>query len=140
MKQQFITTYQTLVKAPASKTWNALINPEVVKEYFFGSQLSTDWKVGRPIYFSGIWEGKPYRDKGIVLEYTPEKSLRFSYLSDWSGLADLPENYLMITYTLLPHLDGTIVTITQTNYNAEKAAHSKANWANVMDGMKRLIE
>jgi uncharacterized protein YndB with AHSA1/START domain len=100
MQQHFKAHYKTTIHAPMEKVWDALTNPVVVKEYFFGSDLVTDWKVGSPIYFQGEWEGKPYQDKGIVLEFTPLKSLSFSYLSNWSGLPDLPENYLLIIYEI----------------------------------------
>ena len=52
------------VNAPAAKVWEALTNPEIVKKYFFGTNVKTDWKVGSPIIWEGEWEGKSYRDKG----------------------------------------------------------------------------
>jgi len=37
--------------------------------------------------------------------------------------------------------DGkTILKIKQTNYDAEKAEHSEANWGTVIDGLKKLVE
>jgi uncharacterized protein YndB with AHSA1/START domain len=31
--------------------WRALTEPELVKEYFFGTTLVTDWAVGSPIVY-----------------------------------------------------------------------------------------
>ena len=45
------STYQTIIKAPVNKVWDALINPEMVKQYFFGSDQQTDWEIGSNI----IW-------------------------------------------------------------------------------------
>jgi len=132
--------YKTIVKAPIQKVWDALTNPATVKEYFFGSNLVTDWKVGSPIYFQGEWEGKPYKDKGIVKEYVPHSFLTYTYLSNWSGLPDSPENYLEIKYEVKTVDEGTELIITQSNYDEEKAKHSEENWATVMGGMKKLIE
>jgi len=53
---------------------------------------------------------------------------------------DTPENYLEISYEVKTVVDGTGLTITQTNYDEEKAKHSEENWAEVMDGMKKLVE
>jgi uncharacterized protein YndB with AHSA1/START domain len=140
MQTQHQTTYSTVLKAPVEKVWEAITNPSIVKQYFFGTDLVTDWKPGSPLYFRGEWEGKPYEDKGTVLEYTPLKSLAYSYLSSWSGMADKPENYLHITYTVRPVAEGTELTITQTNYDEERAKHSEGNWAMVIDGMRKLVE
>src|SRR5688500_7423959 len=135
------TTYKTTINAPIEKVWDALTNPEMVKQYFFGSEQQTDWKVGSPIIWNGEYEGQSYVDKGRVLEFEPNHKLAFSYLSSWSNMEDKPENYLMVTYEVTPAENGgTELTITQTNYDAEKAAHSAENWKVVIDGMKELIE
>jgi uncharacterized protein YndB with AHSA1/START domain len=140
MQAHHQTTYSTVIKAPVEKVWEAITNPTIVKQYFFGTDLVTDWKPGSPLNFRGEWEGKPYEDKGKVLEYTPLKSLAYSYLSSWSGMADEPENYLHISYAVKPVAEGTELTITQTNYDEERAKHSEGNWAMVIDGMKKLVE
>jgi uncharacterized protein YndB with AHSA1/START domain len=136
----FYAKYNTLVKAPVEKVWDALTNPDLVKQYFFGTQLTTDWKVGSKISFSGEWDGKPYEDKGIVHEYMPNHKAVYTYLSSWSGLDDLPENYLLITYEVEAAEGGTQLSIVQTNFDEEKAKHSEASWEAMIDGMKKLIE
>lgn len=140
MQTNFITEYKTVIKAPVDKVWNALTDPELVKQYFFGSSQETDWKVGSPILWRGEYEGKPYEDKGMVLEFKPKQKLSFTYLSRWSGLADKPENYLLVTYEVKQLENKTELTITQSNYDEEKAKHSSENWAMVVDGLKKIVE
>jgi uncharacterized protein YndB with AHSA1/START domain len=140
MQKQFITDYQTIIKSPIEKVWDALTNPEMVNKYFFGSQLETTWEVGTSIIWKGEYEGKMYLDKGLVLEYIPNKELSFSYLSDWSGREDKPENYLQIRYEVMELDNDTQLRITQTNYDEEKVKHSEENWASVIDMLKNLIE
>jgi uncharacterized protein YndB with AHSA1/START domain len=140
MQTNFKTNYRTIVKAPIEKAWNALTNAEIVKQYFFGSDQVTDWKVGSPIYFRGEYEGKSYEDKGIVQEYVPNKKLSFSYLSSWNALEDKPENYLLVQYEVKEVPEGTELTITQSNYDEEKAKHSAENWKIVIDGLKKIVE
>ncbi|HTD40922.1 MAG TPA: SRPBCC family protein, partial [Mucilaginibacter sp.] len=65
------------VNAPAGKVWEALTNPEIVKQYFFGTNVKTDWKKGSPIIWEGEWEGKTYRDKGEILDIDPGKFVRY---------------------------------------------------------------
>jgi len=93
-----------------------------------------------PIIFQGEWEGKSYQDNGVVQEYIPYQKLAYSYLSNWSGLPDVRENYLLISYEVKKVTEGTVLTITQGNYDAEKAKHSEENWAQIVDAMKKLIE
>lgn len=139
MQTNHLTTYETTIAAPLAKVWEALTQPALVKQYFFGTDLVTTWQLGSPLEFRGEWENTGYVDKGTVLEFVPEQRLSYSYLSSWSGLPDTPENYLKITYEVWSTENGTGLRITQTNYDAEKAKHSEGNWAQVIDGMKVLL-
>ena len=112
----------------------------MVKQYFFGSNQETDWNVGSKILWTGEYEGTTYVDKGIVLEFLPNKKLSYSYLSSWSGLDDKPENYLLVIYEVKPVEVGTELTIIQSNYDEDKAKHSAENWATVIDGLKKIVE
>lgn len=140
MNTKYQSNYKTIINAPISKVWDALTKPEIVKEYFFGSNQETDWKVGSPIIWTGEYEGTTYIDKGIVQEYEPNKKLTYSYLSSWSGLEDKPENYLLVTYEVREVDGATELTISQTNYDEEKANHSESNWAIVIDGLRKIVE
>lgn len=132
--------YRALIKAPIEKVWDALVNPEMVKQYFFGSHQETDWNEGSQILWTGKYEGTTYVDKGVVLEFSPNKRLSYSYLSSWSGLDDKPENYLWVSYEVAQTENGTELIITQSNYNEEKAQHSADNWKVVIEELKKLIE
>ena len=140
MQTHFKIHYKTTVNAPVEKVWDALTNPEIIKQYFFGTELLTNWEVGSDIVFQGEWEGQKYKDPGKVLEYSHNEKLAYSYLSNWSGKEDKPENYLWVCYEVKPIDNGTELTISQTNYDEERAKHSETNWASLIDGMKKNIE
>jgi uncharacterized protein YndB with AHSA1/START domain len=141
MVRKFTARASAIIHAPASKVWEALTKPELIKEYLFGTQVSTDWQVGSPITYRGVWQGKAYEDKGKILEVEPGRLLVSTFLSSLSGLPDVPENYNTVRYELTPQVDDTLVTVTQDN-NAthEDAQHSEQNWNIVLDGMKKLLE
>lgn len=127
-------------KAPVDKVWDALTKPELIQQYFFGTQLDTSWKPGEPIFWRGVWEGVSYEDKGIVLEFEPSKRLRYNYWSSFSGTPDIPENYAEITYEVQESDGGTLLTITQTGLESEeKRAHSEQSWATMMQEMEKLF-
>ena len=141
MNNKFPAEATTVVNVPASKVWEALTNPSLIKQYLFGTEVTSDWKVGNPITYRGEWEGKPYEDKGEILQIEPEKLLVSTFWSSLAGLPDVPESYKTVHYELSPENGGTKLTITQDN-NADQAEadHSAQNWNTVMDGMKKLLE
>jgi uncharacterized protein YndB with AHSA1/START domain len=141
MNQTFVARVTVTIHASAPKVWAALTRPELIQQYLFGTEVSTDWKVGSPITYRGIWEGKAYEDKGKVHQMEPEKLLVSTFWSSLSGLADIPENYRTVTYELSPDGGGTRLTLTQDNNpTQDDANHSEQNWKMVLDGLKKLLE
>ena len=63
------------INADKSKVWDALINPEIIKQYFFGTEVVSDWEVDSEIIFQGEYQGTKYRDKGNILKIESEKIL-----------------------------------------------------------------
>jgi len=121
--------------------WEGLTRAELVKRYFFGTDLQTSWEVGSPIKFIGEWEGVTYEDKGLVLKFEPYQEIKYNYWSSMSGLPDEAEHYTVITYTLEEEGFGTKLRIEQGPMKDEEtAAHSEGNWLSVMVGMKELLE
>jgi uncharacterized protein YndB with AHSA1/START domain len=141
MINENVLVLEISINASISKTWDSLTNPDLIKQYFFGTNLITTWEIGSPIIFSGEWEGKPYEDKGVILDYQFEKLLKYNYWSNFSGTEDIPENYADISYQLSENKGVTILEITQTGFkDLEAVEHSRANWIAIMNGMKEKIE
>jgi len=55
----FIAVKQITIHASRQAVWQALVDPEKVKQYMHGTNMKTDWSVGSPI----TWKG----DGGTVL-------------------------------------------------------------------------
>ena len=141
MTEKFVAKASTTINAPTSRVWEALTQPDLIKQYLFGTQVTTDWKVGSPITYEGIWEGKAYKDKGVILQVEPRKLLVSTFWSALSGLPDIPENYQTVRYELAAEDGGTRLTILQdNNATQEDANHSAQNWNMVLGGMKQLLE
>jgi len=92
MTRGYEAVNKVTISAPRAEVWDALTNPEKVKKWMHGTEMSTDWKEGSPITWTGEWKGKPYQDKGEVLEIEPEKMLRYTHWSPMGGSEDKPEN------------------------------------------------
>jgi len=141
MKESITAKVSTTINASTEKVWKALTTPELLKQYFFGSDIITDWKVGSSIIYRGQWQGKPYEDKGKILKYEPEKLLVTTHWSPLSGVPDSPENYHTVSYELSDREGKTHLTLTQdNNASEEERDHSEKNWTLVLDGLKKLLE
>lgn len=141
MNQELIAEKSITIHAPIDKVWEALTSPALIKQYFFGTEAVSDWKVGSSIIFRGTWEGKPYEDKGTILAFEKAKYLKYNYWSCFSGTADTPENYANIIYSLAVNKDGTVLTITQDHCLSEESRdHSVKNWGTVLGNLKKLLE
>ena len=129
------------IKAPAAKVWKALTDASIVKQYFFGTNVKSDWKKGSPIIWEGEWEGKSYQDTGKILDIDPGKYIKYNYWSSMSGTENKPENYANITYTLDEKDGKTELKLTQDNIkNKESLEHSEQNWMMVFGKMKEMVE
>jgi uncharacterized protein YndB with AHSA1/START domain len=137
-----ITAKSTIqINAPVSKVWEALVDPQLIKQYLFGTEVTTDWKVGSPITYKGVWEGKPYEDKGTILEIEPEKRLVSTYWSAFSGLPDSSEHYQTVRYELHPNGGThTVLTILQDNIKLEDVPRFEQNWDMTLAAMKKVVE
>ncbi len=141
MKNNMTVSVKISIDAPVAKVWNALKKPEIIKQYFFGTEAKSDWKVGNPVTFRGEWEGKSYEDKGTIIANEPNKLLSYSYWSSMSGKEDKPENYANVTYELTQRNNATDLTVTQDNIADEKTKeHSEQNWRSVLSDLKKLLE
>jgi uncharacterized protein YndB with AHSA1/START domain len=137
----FSSTSSIVINAPLEKVWEALTKPELVKQYFFGTNLVTNWEVGSPIFFRGEFDGKQYEDKGTVLVFSPMTALSFNYWSSFNNLPDTPEMRQILEYVVEQTPEGIRITIKQSNVDTqERADHSAKNWDMVLQGLKKMLE
>lgn len=129
------------IDAPAEKVWRALTDPASIAQFMFGARVTTDWRPGSPITYDGEWKGKPYRDKGTVLEVAPNRLLKTTHFSPLSGKEDVPENYNIVTYELTPRDGGTVVRVIQENNPDQNMVdESEKTWAMMLGQLKSVVE
>lgn len=142
MLNDLVVSRSIEINAPLAKVWKGLTDPSIIKDYLFGTETVTDWKVGSEIVFQGEWEGKQYRDKGVILEFVPNELISYSYWSGFFGLEDKPENYSLVTYNVEKITDDkTLFTWTQKGFATEQACqHSESGMEEFLKGIKAVIE
>jgi uncharacterized protein YndB with AHSA1/START domain len=136
-----VATVSISIAAPNNKVWDALVNPEAIRQYFFGTTVVSDWHLGSPIVWKGDWQGKPYEDKGVILQFDPGRTIQYSHFSPLSGLPDKPKNYHTVTVKLSASEDLTLVSLSQDkNGSEEERVHSEQNWGMMLAALKKYLE
>jgi uncharacterized protein YndB with AHSA1/START domain len=136
-----VATAEIDIDAQPERVWAALTEPDQIEAYMFGTRVETTWAVGSPIVWKGEWEGKPYEDKGEIVEVEPGRRLTVTHFSPLTGQPDVPESYHTLTYELTGREGRTRVSLSQDNNPTEEAAeHSRGNWAMMLRALKEHVE
>ena len=141
MQSNLTAHASTLIDAPLKDVWTALVNPDAIRQYMSGANVTSDWKEGSPITWKGEWQGKPYEDKGVILRQDPGRTLSYSHWSALSGVADTPENRHTVTIELSGEGGKTHVSLDQDNNKTpQEREESQKNWVLMLEGMKKVVE
>lgn len=137
------------INAPVSKVWDALTNPVQTKKYMFGCEALSDWKKGSPLTWEMEYEGKPFvAVKGSIVEIEPNIKLAYTTIDPNSAIADIPENYLTVTYLLAAENGKTNLTVTQGDYTKvedgekryQEAYNNGEGWNPILVEIKKILE
>ncbi|MEO8220176.1 MAG: SRPBCC domain-containing protein [Specibacter sp.] len=141
MTGKYVATSTITIDAPTDRVWAVLTDRDAIKEFMFGTEVETDWTIGAPIVWRGVWKGKEFEDKGVVLELEPGRRLVNTHFSPLSGQDDIPENYHTLTWTLEGAAGTTELTLSQdNNASLEEAEHSKGMWDSLVKDVKVIAE
>lgn len=136
------------IKAARSKVWDVLVNPEQTKKYMFGCEAVSDWQVGSPLLWIGVFDGQELvAVKGSIVQIEPEQTLVYTTIDPNSTIADSPQNYLTVTYRLETVEDQTVLTVTQGDYaivaEGEKRYQETiegGGWSSILVDIKNMLE
>ncbi len=129
------------LNASIDKVWFALTDKEMIKQYFWGTEVNSDWKEGGLISYSGTWEGTAYEDKGFILKIEKNKTLKHSYWSSFWGTEYNADEVSIITYEFSENGEVTTLTVTQEGFKDQQSRdHSVGNWNGILTNIKSLLE
>ncbi len=138
------------INAPASKVWDALINPEQTKKYMFGCEAISAWKKGSTLIWKMMHEGKEFIPvKGHIVEIEPHKILSYTVIDPHNpNIPDIPENYLVVTYFLESTGGQTNLTVVQGDYNTvadgekryQESYNNGEGWNPILVEIKKMLE
>lgn len=149
MKAPLIVKNTITIQAPPAKVWDALVNPAKTKQYMFGCETVSDWKVGSSLLWKGVFDGKELiAVKGEILEIQPGKRLVYTTIDPNSTIDDTSENYLRVTYDLTQENGHTVLQVEQGDYATvaegerryKEAFNGGEGWNPILVEIKKLVE
>ena len=144
---ELIVRDSVVVDAPVETVWDVLTKSEFSRQYMFGCSMETDWKPGSRL----LWKGEPnetvYVEGDIVAIEKPYR-LEYTVFSQSLGIADVPENYLTVTYSLRKGENGgTVLEISQGDYSKVGLGQKRyedtvsgGGWAVILEKVKGIAE
>ena len=142
MNEQLKVEQKIFINADAVQVWDALTNPELISKYMFGTKTTSEWKVGSEIVFEGEYQGKPYRDGGVILALQPELMLKYSFEPGMNGEGDGQNGYKsVISFNLSKFASGTELQMVQEGFRSmEQKRDSEVSWDEMLHKLKELVE
>jgi uncharacterized protein YndB with AHSA1/START domain len=141
MSKNLIVEKSVTVKTDISNVWEALTNPEMTKKYFFNCEAISDWKVGSPIVFKMMTDGKEMvAVKGVITAIEPERLLEHTCFSP--EFENEPSKHTTVSYKLSLENNVTELSVTQGDFGNNEVAynHTDASWDTVLEGLKSVLE
>ena len=91
-----------IINAPPSKVWETLTNIDIMKKWMLDEDIEivTNWKIDSPIIIKGTLHWVYFENKGKVLKFESQKTLRYTHLSSLSRLSDEERNYVIYEFKL----------------------------------------
>lgn len=132
---------ETVIAADITDVWELLVNPVETGKLFWGTKVESDFKVGSPIAWKGVWEGKPFEDRGTIKRVEKNSLLQYSH---WSTASDAPDNeaaHNLLTFRLTKVSGGVRVVLQHENIaTPEMKEHSEKMWKQLLETMKATAE
>lgn len=137
--------YVTYISTSIERVWQALVDPQVMAEYWIGATGParvniSDWKIGSKWEHVRADESKQVDVTGTVIEFSPPTRMVFSWARP--SEADDQTKHSRVTFDL--EAQGEVVKLTVTHADLENdlpMLNGISNgWPRVLANMKTLLE
>jgi uncharacterized protein YndB with AHSA1/START domain len=136
-KSSFV--YVTYIRTTPEKLWQALIDPEFTRKYWFEAWQESEWKPGASWRLM-IPDGR-VTDAGEVVDIEPHRRLVLSWRNEFKPELSA-EGYSRLTYLLEAQGDTVKLTVMhEINVPGSKFIEAVSNgWPQILASLKSLLE
>lgn len=131
--------YEVYIRTTPEKLWDAITRPEMTRQYFYATDVESDWRVGSPVRHKGA-DGEAKLD-GKVLEVLPGRKLvtTFCAVHDPEAAKDRPSR---VTWEIEPRGEVCRLTLIHDDFDGITATYKQVGlgWNPVLSGLKTLLE
>lgn len=130
--------YVLYIQAACEKVWDALIDPDMTRDYWGRHRNRSDWRTG------SRWQHEDYDDPskvavaGTVIESERPHRLVLSWARPEN--AGDPEKVSRVTFTIEDQFGSTRLTVIHSELDAEMLRGISAGWPAVLSSLKTMLE
>jgi uncharacterized protein YndB with AHSA1/START domain len=131
--------YVTYIRTTPEKLWDALLDPEFSKLYWFGAAMHSEWKQGAP-WKIVLADGRT-ADSGEILEIEKPKRIVIKWRNEF--MPELKaEGWSRCTMELEAGADSVKLTVThEIDKPGSKLIEAvSGGWPKILSGLKSLLE
>ena len=144
MSGTFVARVSVTIGASRAKVWDALVDPETIKQYMPVADVVSEWRAGSPILWTSEFQGKPFVVTGTVLRLESGRLLEYDHsrpIFRPAGAGRAPVTYQRVTIELSDEGTHTRVSVTERDNTTERElAHSEGGWRLALGNLKALLE
>jgi len=136
-RSQFV--YVTFIRTTPAKLWEALTDPQFIRQYWFNTTVTSDWKKGSS--WKMVSSDGSLTDSGEILEIDPPRRMVIRWLNEWKPELKA-EGLSRCTIELAPVDKAVKLTITHEidRPDSKLITAVSGGWPRILSNLKSLIE
>jgi uncharacterized protein YndB with AHSA1/START domain len=127
-------TMETFIRTTPDRLWSALTDPADTANYYFGSAVKSDWKVGSPVDYLAP-DGSMMLD-GQIITIDPPRKLVTTFRPHWGGQ---PGGTTRVTWDITPMGDVCRLILTHEGLT-DSDQPIRSGWVKILSELKTLLE
>jgi uncharacterized protein YndB with AHSA1/START domain/DNA-binding transcriptional ArsR family regulator len=131
--------YEIYIQTTPERLWQAITDPDLVKRYYFGSVIESDFRPGSPLIYRQA-EGGRLDIEGEVVEADPPRRLVHTFAIKYDPTINDPPT--RVTWEITQMGDACRLAVTHDGFTAENQTFEQTSggWPVILSGLKTLLE